>query len=348
MHKTCTALITLFLALQLTSCINDSSEAPVGEDVIESQATPTETPTEPVETTIALGEAAGWDFQSLSRDQFLDHRPNRIDCDRGEGWLVEEDSIEIRTDSCNYLSLTQESLINIPAGNRIEFSLSHSDLIFREAATAHVALSIAGVVVWDREIDIPSESAIIREEFVLDFDIAQRDAVEFHLHNHGSNAWTLHGIDAILPGDVDPTEFCPTYDSTFAAIQATVFEQHNCTNSLCHSSESIAGGLDLNADVAWQNLVDAPSQSSSNLLVNPRRPSASYLYQKLSAKTFPGSFEIGGSPMPSGGGTVPAGQLEALHRTSARRMPARAQGDKRRATGPAAARTRPAIPDAGP
>ncbi|MFT5484825.1 MAG: hypothetical protein ACI9GW_003493 [Halieaceae bacterium] len=269
-------------------------------------------PVETVETRFALGAAAAWDFQAKNRDGFPDHRPVTIDCDRDEGWRVEDDTMEIRTDSCNYLSLTQESLINIPAGNRIEFSLSHGDLVYRESTSAHVALSIAGIVVWDREIDIPSESAIIREDLVLGFDIAQRDSIEFHLHNHGSNAWTLHSIDAILTGDIAPDEFCPTYDSTFSAIQATVFEQADCNNSLCHSSDSAAGGLDLSTDFAYDNLVDVDSVSSNLLRVNPRRPSASFLYQKLSAKTFPGSYEVVGSPMPVSGESISAGQLEAL------------------------------------
>lgn len=263
-------------------------------------------------TRISLVEAAAWDFQGKTRDAFSGHRPGTIACLKGEGWVIEADEIEIRTEFCNYLSLTQESLLSIPAGSILEFALSHSDLVFQNDATAHVALSVGGVTVWEREIDIPSEGEIYLQEISLDFAIAQRDSIEVHLHNHGSNSWTIHSLDAIVSGEFDPVALCPTYDSTFAAIQATVFEQSGCANSLCHSAEAASGGLDLSTAVAYENLVDVPALGSTALLVDPRSPSRSYLFQKLSAKTQPGSFDIAGSPMPSGGPAISAGQLEAV------------------------------------
>lgn len=66
-------------------------------------------------------------------------------------------------------------------------------------------------------------------------------------------------------------------------------------------------------DNAWAiHSLDAPARGSSLLLVDPRKPSESYLYHKLSAKTFPGSYAIDGSPMPSAGEAISAGQLEAI------------------------------------
>ncbi|MFT5014787.1 MAG: hypothetical protein ACI9HA_003457 [Dinoroseobacter sp.] len=63
---------------------------------------------------------------------------------------------------------------------------------------------------------------------------------------------------------------------------------------------------------AWDNLVDVVAEGSSLKLVNPRKPATSYLYHKLSAKTFPGSYDIAGSPMPAAGQAVSPGQLEAI------------------------------------
>ncbi|GAB5452365.1 MAG: hypothetical protein Hals2KO_26930 [Halioglobus sp.] len=120
----------------------------------------------------------------------------------------------------------------------------------------------------------------------------------------------MHSLEALVWSDQEIT-FCPTFDSTFEAIQATVFEQAGCANSLCHG-EAQEGGLDLRPSVAFDNLVGVPAQGSSLLLVDPRRPSTSYLYHKLSAKTFPGSYAIDGSPMPSAGNAISAGQLEAI------------------------------------
>jgi hypothetical protein len=286
-------------------------------DVSNSPAKPADNnvaPQEPEqqETRISLIETAAWDFQSKNRDMFPDHRPTTIDCPRDEGWLIEEGEVEVRTESCSYLSLTQESLLNIPAGNRLEFAISHSDLVFQESAMAHVALSVGGVTLWEQEIPIPSEGKIYRREIELDFDIAQRDAIEVHLHNHGSNTWSIHSLDAIVSGEFDPDTFCPSYASTFEAIQATVFEQHGCASSLCHSAEQRSGGLDLSPNAAYSSLVDVLAMSSTDLLVSPRRPSDSYFYQKLAAKTEPGSYDIAGSPMPSGSPAISKDQLEAI------------------------------------
>jgi hypothetical protein len=187
-----------------------------------------------------------------------------------------------------------------------------ANLEIASQSIAHVALSIAGVLLWEQHIDIPSDSTIYRQDINLDFAIAQRDAIEIHLHNHGSNAWTIHSLEAIVSGEFDPDAFCPSYDSTYEAIQATVFEQKGCASSLCHSAESAVGGLDLSIDAAYSNLVDVTSVGSEDLRIVPRRPFDSYLYQKLAAKTQPGSFDVAGSPMPSGSEAISAGQLEAL------------------------------------
>ena len=119
------------------------------------------------------------------------------------------------------------------------------------------------------------------------------DSIELHLHNHGNNTWTIHSLDALLSSDKELT-YCPTFDSTLEAIQSVVFEQAGCANSLCHG-DAKQGGLDLTPLHAYDSLVAVASTGSSLPLVDPGNPSRSYLYQKLSAKTFPGSYSISGS-----------------------------------------------------
>lgn len=259
---------------------------------------------------VSLVEARAWDVTSRARDNHVEHRPAQIECPRGLGWLVEEDELEVRTASCNYLSLTQQSLLTMAAGTELELTLSHSALDFNAPATAHWAVSIADTVVWEADIAIPGDSQIMREKLALPVDVAAGDDIVVHLHNHGSNAWTVHSMEALLPED-EELQFCESYDSTWAAIEATVIAQTGCANSLCHG-EAAEGGLDLRAGVAYSNLVDVLSEASSLRRVLPREPAGSFLYHKLSAKTFPGSYAISGSPMPSAGAALSAGQLEAI------------------------------------
>ncbi|NND67741.1 MAG: hypothetical protein HKN19_09150, partial [Halioglobus sp.] len=270
--------------------------------------TPYDEASEVLRIPLIVGEA--WDVQPRNRDVFIELRPAEVECDNGKGWLVEDGTLEIRTEFCNYLSLTQQALLELAAGTELELALSHSDLNFNAPANAHIALSIAGTTIWEDDIPIPSDGNLLKHSIALPFDVGLGDPIEIHLHNHGDNAWTVHSLDAFVPSDLE-LEFCPSFESTFEAIQATVFEQAGCANSLCHGAAQ-AGELDLTPSVAFENLVGVPSSGSSLLRVDPRDPSKSYLYHKLSAKTFPGSYAVGGAPMPSAGEGISAGQLEAI------------------------------------
>lgn len=259
---------------------------------------------------VSLVSAQAWDTTPRNRDIFPDHRPTQIDCARDKGWLAEDDALEIRTEFCNYLSLTQQSLLNLEAGTTLELALSHSDLEFNVPASAHLAIAIAGNTVWETEIAIPSEGNVLKATLELPFAVSSGDAIDVHLHNHGKNTWTVHSIDALVSEDFD-LKSCASFDSTWDAIESVVFEQAGCANSLCHGAAA-AGGLDLSPGVAYDNLVGVSATASSLRRVSPREPAKSFLYHKLAAKTFPGSYAISGSPMPSAGPAISAGALEAI------------------------------------
>src|SRR5688572_7060559 len=112
----------------------------------------------------------------------------------------------------------------------------------------------------------------------------------------------------------DPaTSGCPTYDSAFEAIQKSIFERRGCTATACHGSAA-AGELDLRADVAFNNLVNAASAGSGLKRVNPSRVKDSYLFQKLAARSDPGlvTSPIAGAPMPLSGEALTPQELEAV------------------------------------
>ena len=111
--------------------------------------------------------------------------------------------------------------------------------------------------------------------------------------------------------DPTPGPSCEQFDSTFAAIQKVVFENKGCTQDVCHGSAR-SGGLDLRPGAAYANLLEVPSTSSPNPRIQPGEPSESFLFQKLSAATLPGSFTINGSPMPSGLEPLSENELQAI------------------------------------
>ena len=101
------------------------------------------------------------------------------------------------------------------------------------------------------------------------------------------------------------------FNSSYEAIQKLIFENKGCTASACHGQAKV-GGLDLRAEAAWENLVDARSTNSSFARVQPGTATDSYLYQKLLAASRPGSVQIAGSPMPIGTAPLTDKELEAV------------------------------------
>lgn len=114
-------------------------------------------------------------------------------------------------------------------------------------------------------------------------------------------------------GPSDPSEpGCEeSFDSTFGAIQTTIFERRGCTTEVCHG-EAAAGGLDLSPDVAHANLYNVRGQIADTPLVQPGRTSESLLFLKLAAATLPDRFDVAGGPMPSGGAPLTEDELELV------------------------------------
>jgi hypothetical protein len=119
--------------------------------------------------------------------------------------------------------------------------------------------------------------------------------------------------------DADVSSGCSGVDSTYAAIQRSIFEAHGCTSKSCHGGEDTQADLNLTAGVSYRNLVavEARGEAASTKLMRvlPGGGRAgSLLYLKLAAATHGEPLPSGaGAPMPAGGApAVPAEKLDAL------------------------------------
>jgi hypothetical protein len=108
-----------------------------------------------------------------------------------KSWYNEDGALEVETGFCNYLSLSQGSKAALGKGDNLHLVLWHGNLAFEQKATAHVAITIAGKTVWQEEVKIPTDANIYDLRVPIDFDAPADSKVEFHLHNHGYNTWTL-------------------------------------------------------------------------------------------------------------------------------------------------------------
>ena len=131
-----------------------------------------------------------WAEQDAAADSLAAHRPADVICP-ANSWYPEDGALEVETGYCNYLSLAQPSKVALNRGDTLHLVLWHADLAFEEPAAAHVAVSIAGQLVWEAEVAIPARANIYDLRIPVDFDAPAGSVVEYHLHNHGYNTWTL-------------------------------------------------------------------------------------------------------------------------------------------------------------
>ncbi len=96
-----------------------------------------------------------------------------------------------------------------------------------------------------------------------------------------------------------------SFDSTFELIQAAIFDRTGCNSVTCHTSEDVAGGLDLTAGAAYANLVDAAVQSvavgPTMRRVVPAKKENSLLWLNVAAAALPDDWQAPLRPMPQGG-----------------------------------------------
>ena len=144
----------------------------------------------PAATSLSLVDVDAWTGQSAANDSLPGHRPADVQCP-SNSWYSEDGALEVETGYCNYLSLVQPSQAALKAGDTLHLVLWHGDLVFEQPATAHVAVTVAGKTVWETQVAIPAEANIYDLRVPVNFDAPAGSAVEYHLHNHGYNTWTL-------------------------------------------------------------------------------------------------------------------------------------------------------------
>ena len=128
-------------------------------------------------------------------------------------------------------------------------------------------------------------------------------------------ACSLLAVLFVGHGPAQAGEDCDAeYSSTFALIEKVVFENRGCNSQACHSGPAPAGGLDLSPGIAWENLIDQPSQTPPGYRrVVPGQKDESLLWQNLAAATLPDMWDAPLRPMPLGGiAPLSLDELEAV------------------------------------
>lgn len=143
----------------------------------------------------SLIDHQAWTQLDAAGDPLADHRPSIVECGLG-GWYLEDETLEIDTNLCNYLALAQPSLAAITEGRTLRIEFYYFNLVAPEPALAHVAVLVDGQLLWEDEIEIPGDAQVVELEIDSPLSAPIGAELVFHLHNHGQNTWVLQGISA--------------------------------------------------------------------------------------------------------------------------------------------------------
>jgi hypothetical protein len=170
-------------------------DAPVSSD---ADVRPLDTGVEPAAARTSLVLPELWTELGLADDPF-DDRPPTPSCAAQAVMpetLSEERVLSIDTGSCDYFSAMQTTRRDVAIGEVLKVRLWHFELSAPEAAEAHAALLVDGLAVLDERVPIPQPGALMVRQLRAERAIPAGAPVYFHLHNHGTNSWSLVEVSA--------------------------------------------------------------------------------------------------------------------------------------------------------
>lgn len=126
-------------------------------------------------------------------DPLADHRTAEDTCPPAS-WGAEEGSFEVQTGVCTYAAFSQVLDHALRPGDELVVSVWHDTLDAPEPATAHLAVLVDGVPMWDAHVEIPAPSGVL-EAVIPVRERSERPILGLHLHNHGYNSWRFLSVD---------------------------------------------------------------------------------------------------------------------------------------------------------
>lgn len=142
----------------------------------------------------SLATPGGWTLVPLAEDPFADRHPGGEVCPAasfGPEELSGEMSFGVDGLRCLYLTVRQDSLVEIDEGDLLHYRLWHFELVGLDAATATISMTIDGQPIIEERIPVPSPSTLRAPYFDANFSAPSGSEVLLHLENHGSNSYNL-------------------------------------------------------------------------------------------------------------------------------------------------------------
>ena len=109
----------------------------------------------------------------------------------------------VQTETCDWLTISQQTAIPIEPGDRLRARVFHFALTAPAEATAHLGLAWSDGVFVTADEPIPSESQLVTLDYIAEHSRPAGAELFFHIDNHGSNSWHLLEL-RLNPVDDEP------------------------------------------------------------------------------------------------------------------------------------------------
>ena len=101
---------------------------------------------------------------------------------------------------CGWATASQPIAHDVAAGSLVQVRVFYFSQNTFPAAEATVALALAGDIVMDERVAIPTSSGLLAPQVPVPRDLAAGELAHFHVGNHGDNSWNLVEVSSIGPG----------------------------------------------------------------------------------------------------------------------------------------------------
>ena len=125
-----------------------------------------------------------------SEDPVPDRPDDATACPRRAA-AVEAGALELDSTACDWITVRAPSLLKVRKGQEVELFFFHAPLAAEEPAEAVMEIRIGDEVWWRQVAQIPASDAFYEETLEAPAAVEEGDAIVLHVHNHGSNTYTL-------------------------------------------------------------------------------------------------------------------------------------------------------------
>jgi hypothetical protein len=216
-------LLVICVACDGDTSSSNATQAPNVQDTADISAVPTDAAAGDVDDTTASEATTAADSGTLpdtttvvnrtnlvavdqwveadpDTDPFSGDRPDDLDCPE-DAWGNEAGVLEIKTESCAYVTVSQPLMADVVAGDTLEITAWHGQLASFDVAMGTIAVAIGDDVVWREDIPIPNPGGFFVVPLEAPQDAPGGTLVRFHVHNHGFNSWNLASLQKLESSD---------------------------------------------------------------------------------------------------------------------------------------------------